>query len=95
MEWVKRIGALAIQPDPIIERSIDREYDDPAWDVDQVLDNVTVGDLGRLPDGVAERAMRAYLRLIANMHAITAPADARYVKLALQRYGLWDVEVAR
>jgi len=29
------------------------------------------------------------------MHAITAPADARYVKLALQRYGLWDVEVAK
>lgn len=95
MEWIKRIGALVIEPDPIVERSIDREYDDPAWDVDEVLQRVTVGDLGRLPDGVAERAMRSYLRIIGNIHSITAPAEARYIKLALKRYGLWDVEVAK
>lgn len=95
MEWIKRIGALMIEPDPVVERYIDREFEDPAWDVDEVLQNVTVGDLGRLPDGVAERAMRSYLRIIGNIHAITAPAEARYIKLALKRHGLWDVEVAK
>ena len=95
MEWIKRIGALVIEPDPIVERKIASDYDDPAWDVDEVLERVTVGDLGRLPDGVAERAMRSYLRIIGNIHSITAPAEARYIKLALKQYGLWDVEVAK
>lgn len=69
----------------------EREYDDPAYEVDLVLDNVTIGDLGRLPDGVAERAMRAYLRLIANIHAHTAVTDARYIQLAMVRAGIWQV----
>ena len=69
----------------------DREYDDPAYEVDLVLDNVTIGDLGRLPDGIAERAMRSYLRLIANIHAHTAVTDARYIQLAMVRAGIWQV----
>lgn len=66
-------------------------YDDPAYEVDLVLDTVTVGDIARLPDIVAERAMRSYLRLIANIHAPTARADARYIQLAMVRFGLWEV----
>lgn len=68
-----------------------RQYKDPAYEVDRILDNVTVGDIARLPDGVADRAMRAYLRLIANIHCPTAQADARYIELALTRYGVWVV----
>lgn len=66
-------------------------FDDPAYEVDLVLDTVTIGDLGRLPDTVAERSMRAYLRLIANIYSPTARADARYIQLAMVRYGLWEV----
>lgn len=68
-----------------------RQYNDPAYEVDRILDNVTVGDIARLPDGVADRAMRAYLRLIANIHAPSGQADARYIELALTRYGIWEV----
>lgn len=71
---------------------IRRAYDDPAYDVDRILDNVTIGDLAKLPDEVAERALRAYLRLVGNMHSPAAPADARYIELALIRYGIWVVQ---
>ena len=68
-----------------------RQYNDPAYEVDRILHNVTVGDIARLPDGTADRAMRAYLRIIANIHAPTAQADARYIELALMRHGIWAV----
>jgi hypothetical protein len=68
-----------------------RRYNDPAYLVDLVMDTVTVGDIGRLPDGIAERAMRAWLRIIANVNGHTSAADARYIELAMVRYGLWEV----
>ena len=57
---------------------------------------LTLGNyLGALKQWVTLQRQYDCLFMVANMHAITAPADARYVKLALKRYGLWDVEVAK
>lgn len=51
--------------------------------VSEVLDNVTVGDLGDLPQDISERAMIAFLRIIRNPYAVTAEADARWIKFAI------------
>ena len=58
--------------------------------VEDILDRVTAGDFARMPERIGTRAMRAWLRLMANPHSHTAPADARYIKLALIGSMLWE-----
>lgn len=51
--------------------------------VQEVLDHVTVGQIAELGEDTASKAMIAFLRLIKNPYAITAEADATWIKLAI------------